>query len=43
MEHELRNIITGISKVTKGHTIQTALRYLRESKTTSGKTQESEF
>jgi Serine/Threonine/Tyrosine Kinase found in polyvalent proteins len=43
MNDELRNIIIGISETSTGHSIQTVLRFLRESKTTSRETEKSEF
>jgi hypothetical protein len=43
MNNELRNIISGTGEITARNLIQTALFYLRESKTTSGKIEESEL
>jgi hypothetical protein len=43
MSDELRNIIIGISETSTGHSIQTVLRFLRESKNASRKIEESEF
>ena len=43
MSDELRNIISGIGEITARNLIQTALFYLRESKTTSGEIEESEL
>jgi Serine/Threonine/Tyrosine Kinase found in polyvalent proteins len=43
MNHELRNIISGINKVTKGNLIQTALIFVRESERTSREIEKSQF
>lgn len=43
MNNELRNIIIGISETPTGNFIQTVLRFLRESKNASRKTEKSEF
>jgi Serine/Threonine/Tyrosine Kinase found in polyvalent proteins len=43
MSDELRNIISGTGKIATRNLIQTALFYLRESKTTSGKIKKSEL
>jgi hypothetical protein len=43
MNDELRNFISGTGEITARNLIQTALFYLRESKTTSGKIEESEL
>jgi hypothetical protein len=43
MNDELRNIISGTGEITTRNLIQTALFYLRESKATSRKIEESEF
>lgn len=43
MNDELRNIISGTGEIAARNLIQTALFYLRESKTTSGKIEESEL
>jgi hypothetical protein len=43
MSNELRNIIIGISETSTGHSIQTILRFLRESKNASRKTEKAEF
>jgi hypothetical protein len=43
MNNELRNIIIGISETTTGHSIQTVLRFLKESNNTSRKTKKSKL
>jgi hypothetical protein len=43
MDNELRNIIIGISETSTGHSIQTVLSFLRESKNASRETEKSEF
>jgi Serine/Threonine/Tyrosine Kinase found in polyvalent proteins len=43
MNHELRNIISGINEVTKGNLIQTALFFVRESERTSREIEKSQF